>query len=107
MFLIITEIVFLVMCCTRMYSNLDCGAPGLPNDGYIVSTSGTYFHDEVVYGCNLGYQVNGSQTIFCQYNGSWSNPAPICLSKLLTFLKFLCQLHYSLSAQRKTILTQF
>ena len=39
------------------------------------------FEDEIDFTCNPGYNLIGDNSTFCQSNGTWSKPAPICQSK--------------------------
>ena len=48
-----------------------------PN-GSIKSTEGTSLRDKTVYACNAGYTLEGSETIYCQNDGTYSDKAPIC-----------------------------
>lgn len=72
-----------------------CDAPRKPVHGKLASKpSKKYFFGNVVeYQCNNGFSPRGHETTRCQIHGNWSNPAPICLSKLKFFNIHLRILH--------------
>ena len=38
--------------------------------------------DTCSFTCNTGYELTGSETIFCQNNGSWNNNDTLCIRGL-------------------------
>ena len=61
---------------------IDCGPQPTPDpNGKIESTEGTSLGDETVYACNPGYTLEGSKTIYCQNDGTYSDKAPTCQRK--------------------------
>ena len=59
------------------YSARDCGLLSVPTNG---SSSGnlTTFPNKVVFGCDDGFILVGSDTRGCQANGSWSGSQTFC-----------------------------
>ena len=48
-----------------------------PENGQVV-VNGTTPGDTVTYSCNLGYQVEGINTVTCGDDGTWSAGPPVC-----------------------------
>ncbi|KAH3700409.1 hypothetical protein DPMN_075385 [Dreissena polymorpha] len=59
----------------------ECGMPPSPRNGY-ANYTGVTFMSSVLYQCNKGYRLAGSQSASCQATGSWlpSFP-PTCIIK--------------------------
>ena len=56
---------------------VSCGDPGTPTHGY--HNGGAYFFDtQVVYNCESGYVLIGSQILNCTGSGVWNDSAPTC-----------------------------
>ena len=56
---------------------VNCGDPGTPINGF--HNGGSYSLDtRVVYNCQNGYVLRGSQTLTCMETGEWSDPVPTC-----------------------------
>ena len=62
-------------------TEVTCPVPSAPANGQ-VSQSGNRFGDVVTFKCNVGYNLNGSETRTCQADGFWSGKQPSCESKL-------------------------
>jgi hypothetical protein len=62
---------------------VDCGAPPIPANGRVSTSSGTQFNDSASYSCNDGYKIEGSPSRTCQANGSWSGSAPTCVAQAM------------------------
>ena len=60
-----------------------CGDPGTPSNGQR-ELSDQNFGTEVVYTCDEGYELEGSQRRICQASGEWSGQLPQCRSKCRT-----------------------
>lgn len=43
----------------------------------------------LIFACNDGYYLKGSNKIQCQEHGRWSSKIPICLSKFILLLQSL------------------
>ena len=54
-----------------------CGGLSNPSNGQ-VSISDNTVGGSATYTCNSGYNLVGSETRFCQNDGSWSGDAPVC-----------------------------
>ena len=54
-----------------------CGGLSDPSNGQ-VSISDNTVGGSATYTCNSGYNLVGSETRFCQNDGSWSGDAPVC-----------------------------
>ena len=39
--------------------------------------------DSLWFHCNAGFELQGKKDIFCEADGSWSHPFPVCESKIL------------------------
>ena len=61
---------------------IDCGDPGTPANGQR-SLSGTTPGYVAIYTCDVGYTMQGSTSITCQYNGQWSGSVPQCNGMLV------------------------
>ncbi|XP_061166124.1 sushi, von Willebrand factor type A, EGF and pentraxin domain-containing protein 1-like [Saccostrea echinata] len=55
----------------------ECGAPPIMNHGQQRS-SGVYYQDTVTYSCELGYRLNGVDTLHCGTRGRWEPSPPLC-----------------------------
>lgn len=63
--------------CPYVHIVIDCGdSPSLLNGS--VSTNGSTLHSVARYSCNEGFNMRGSNTLVCQYDGLWSENPPIC-----------------------------
>ena len=60
---------------------LDCRKPDVPDNGTVVTPSGTTFGETAVYVCNAGFDLIGTNTSECQDSGSWSGSTPSCTIK--------------------------
>ncbi|XP_077973714.1 sushi, von Willebrand factor type A, EGF and pentraxin domain-containing protein 1-like isoform X2 [Styela clava] len=56
---------------------VSCGEPGTPKHGYYNGTIYTY-QEIVEYGCDVGYDLVGTQTLRCQATAGWDGTPPIC-----------------------------
>ena len=56
---------------------IDCGYPGIPNNGKAIGTSYTY-NSTVMYSCDDGYVLNGSSSLICLI-GEWNASVPNCI----------------------------
>ena len=56
----------------------DCGALASPADGSVITPTGTEFGDIATYSCNMGYNLNGVETVTCQADATWTQTPPIC-----------------------------
>ena len=64
-----------------------CDDPGVPQNGNTFGTS-TTVGSIVNHTCNVGYNLEGADQRECLPNGNWSEPLPICNSKLMANQKF-------------------
>ena len=48
-----------------------------PENGQVV-VNGTTPGDTATYSCNLGYQLEGVDTVTCGDDGAWSAGPPVC-----------------------------
>ena len=55
---------------------IDCGDPGIPNNGQAIGTNYTY-NSTVMYSCDDGYILNGSSSLIC-LTGQWNDTHPSC-----------------------------
>ncbi|KAM4808468.1 sushi, von Willebrand factor type A, EGF and pentraxin domain-containing protein 1 [Rhinophrynus dorsalis] len=59
---------------------VSCGDPPQLENGYIKSKTGLVFESEVVYSCEAGYRLVGSNVRICQSNRQWySESTPSCI----------------------------
>lgn len=58
----------------------DCGDPGRPTNGDRV-LSDTSLGSQVLYICNPGFELSGSQRRVCEASSSWSGSLPVCTGK--------------------------
>ena len=61
-----------------------CDDPGVPLNGNSFFTS-TNVGSIVNHTCNTGYNLNGASQRECLSNAQWSEPLPMCISKLITY----------------------
>ena len=57
-----------------------CGDPGTPTNGRRTLWS-TSYNSVVAYTCDVGYELQGSNTRTCQADGQWSGSLPPCSRK--------------------------
>ena len=60
---------------------IDCGNLLAPDNGDIMITT-TTLESLANYTCNTGFRLDGVDQRVCLSNGSWSDDAPSCISKL-------------------------
>ncbi|XP_073244022.1 protein lev-9-like [Porites lutea] len=100
-----------------------CGDPGTPKNGRKVGV--TYsVNSKVYFGCELGYELMGSEDRKCQPNGSWTGQQPVCTivdcglpprpmngwfsgnqTKFRSVIKFKCNNGYNLVGSETRICT--
>ena len=56
---------------------VNCGDPGIPNNGNRIITTLTV-GSTVVFTCDSGYKLSGATTTRCENTGQWSAPLPTC-----------------------------
>jgi hypothetical protein len=71
-----TNVLLLWILLTSLFT--DCGTLTAPVDGD-VSMTGSFYLDTATFVCEQGYNMTGSQTLTCQYGGSWNGSPPTCL----------------------------
>ena len=59
-------------------SVVSCSSPDAPDNGYYTPEGATQYEDTVIFQCNTGYTLSGSQTATCQADGTWSATTPAC-----------------------------
>ena len=67
---------FIILC---YFTAIDCGNPPSPDPNGSVESTGTILRNTANYSCNDGYVLEGSMTIYCQNDGTWSDDAPKCI----------------------------
>ncbi|XP_040823013.1 CUB and sushi domain-containing protein 1 [Ochotona curzoniae] len=68
------------------YTSFDlvkCEDPGIPNYGYRIRDEGHFTDTVVLYSCNPGYAMHGSNTLTCLSGDRrvWDKPLPSCLAE--------------------------
>lgn len=58
----------------------DCGPLDSPLHGNI-SLSGTKYRSNVIYMCDIGYDLEGTNNRTCLSDGAWSGSEPVCKFK--------------------------
>ena len=54
--------------------------PDLDNPGNgAVTVNGTSPGDTATYSCNTGFELEGTDTVTCGDNGTWSAGPPVCI----------------------------
>ena len=56
---------------------VDCGDPGIPNNGQHTGDNFTY-KSSVTYSCDSGYELIGDITIICKEDNLWNTSIPTC-----------------------------
>ncbi len=64
-------------------TEIQCPYPGRPDHGELLSPDGFLFESIVQYKCDVGYFVDGAETLECLSNGGWTDRMPTCESMLL------------------------
>lgn len=64
---------------------VNCGDPGTPRNGRR-EVSSTTFRSAVLYSCNDGFSLVGSELRVCTASGEWSGFIPTCKSELMPLL---------------------
>lgn len=61
-----------------------CEDPGTPNYGYRIRDEGHFTDTVVLYSCNPGYAMHGSDTLTCLSGDRrvWDKPLPSCVGEL-------------------------
>lgn len=81
----------------RMFSDVlvsgkECGQPGEPAHGSLMSTEILFYPgEEVTYSCNQGFVLTGSERRMCGEDGNWSGALPAC-SMCLVSTKTRCHI---------------
>ena len=84
----------LTNCSLLSISAIDCGPqPEADTNGRVVSTEGTSLGDETVYACNAGFTPQGSTTVYCQNDGTYSDTAPSCIRKIIMSIGVIYELY--------------
>lgn len=62
---------------------MKCEDPGTPNYGYRIRDEGHYTETVVLYSCNPGYTMHGSNIITCLSGDRrvWDKPLPTCIGR--------------------------
>nr|XP_014341913.1 PREDICTED: CUB and sushi domain-containing protein 1-like [Latimeria chalumnae] len=68
------------------YTSFDlvkCEDPGIPNYGYKIQDEGYFADTVVVYSCNPGYTIHGSNILTCLSGDRrvWNKPLPSCIAE--------------------------
>lgn len=65
--------------CVRVFTPepVKCENPGSPDFGHREG-SNFLMGGEVVFGCDVGYELIGSARLLCLETGSWDDPVPYC-----------------------------
>ena len=61
---------------------VSCGAPGIPSNGKVNTSAGTFFGDVARYLCDTGYTLSGPAERTCQANRTWNGSVPTCESEI-------------------------
>ena len=62
-----------------LVSGKECGQPGEPAHGSLMSTEILFYPgEEVTYSCNQGFVLTGSERRMCGEDGNWSGALPAC-----------------------------
>ena len=68
----------------------ECGQPGQPAHGRLVSTEVLFYPgEEVTYSCDPGYVLTGSERRLCGEDGAWSGALPACSEWIIHYLKYI------------------
>uniref|UniRef100_A0A914DWE2 Sushi domain-containing protein 2 n=1 Tax=Acrobeloides nanus TaxID=290746 RepID=A0A914DWE2_9BILA len=68
-----------------------CTMPSNISNGY-ATAQGLYPGDNVTFSCAFGYVLKGSDTLFCQEDGTWNNTIPTCSKLQILWLSQLLHL---------------
>ena len=60
----------------------DCGALATPMNGSLVGSETTY-PNKILFSCDEGFTLKGSNTRTCLSNGSWSGVNTVCEGTLI------------------------
>ena len=77
-------------------SVIDCGDPGTTPTNGQRSISSTTYNSVVMYTCDVGYTLQGSNSRTCQSDGQWSGSVPQCSSELNYHLLCWCSHSFEL-----------
>ena len=61
------------------FTAISCGNPPTPDPNGSVESTGTILRNTATYSCNDGFFLEGTMTIYCQNDGTWSDDAPKCI----------------------------
>ena len=70
------------MCVNKQIS---CPPLTSPVNGYLEIPCLTHAGGVCRFSCSTGYQLIGSDSIFCQESGTWSSPSPTCSNGQVTY----------------------
>uniref|UniRef100_A0A663MC13 Sushi domain-containing protein n=1 Tax=Athene cunicularia TaxID=194338 RepID=A0A663MC13_ATHCN len=78
-----------------------CKRPAIEN-GRMTELETTYrLGDLIVFECDFGYALKGSQESYCQFGGTWDPPVPICEKMFIPGMsvKYYCDRGYVLTGK--------
>ena len=67
------------------YQNISCPMPKHPSFGMVMNNDTNLF-SESEYVCDDGYEMKGSKSRFCTYNGHWNGTEPVCVRPQKTLI---------------------
>lgn len=70
----------------NIHTVVDCGPLENPDNGLVITVSGTTLNQVAQYSCFEGYRLSGLERRLCQENARWSGNAPTCNCELKMIL---------------------
>lgn len=69
---------------------MDCGELINSNDtNLVINSDGTLLDDIITFSCTTGFVVNGSNSLTCQEDATWSGTLPSCIPGKCNFIQGL------------------
>lgn len=62
------------------FSVIRCPFPELKNGRQVTGFRKKYYYQAtIMFDCNVGYHLQGSETVVCNSNNTWEPPIPTCV----------------------------
>ena len=96
-------VVFYMIDCTVINSEIICDFPGKPRHGHLDGTIPSKFGGVISFSCSDGFALVGEEHRVCQANSQWGGTQPKCESKFShQYYKYIIQIFIFVLAEHFT-----